>query len=65
MIVSGPKQLMPKYFTQALKSESLHLCDYWKKGGAEMRAVFWNDEVCYKYNEFDGQMTHQDAIDLN
>ena len=30
-----------------------------------MWAVFWIDEVCYRYNAFDGQMTHQDVLDLN
>ena len=35
--MSGPEQRMPKYFTQALKSELLHIsCDYCQKGGAEM-----------------------------
>ena len=57
--VSGPEQGILKIFTQALKSESqLRLL-------AEVcaEAVFWIDEVCYRYNVFDGQMTRQDALD--
>ena len=30
-----------------------------------MWAVFWIDEVCHKYNVFDGQMTRKDVLDLN
>ena len=30
-----------------------------------MWAVFWIDEVSFRYKLFDGQMTHQDVLDLN
>ena len=30
-----------------------------------MWAVFWIDEDCFRYKLFDGQMTHQDVLNLN
>ena len=30
-----------------------------------MSAVFWIDEVCFRYKLFDEQMTRQDVLDLN
>ena len=30
-----------------------------------MWAVFWIDEICFRYKLFDGQMTRQDVLDLN
>ena len=30
-----------------------------------MWAVFWIDEVCFRYKLFDGQMTRQDVLDIN
>ena len=30
-----------------------------------MWAVFWIDEVCFRYKLFDGQMPRQDVLDLN
>ena len=30
-----------------------------------MRAVFWIEEVCFRYKLFDEQMTRQDVLDLN
>ena len=73
MNVSGPEQGLPKYFTQALKSESFKTCqlrllaDVWCRNehANAMRAVFWIDEVCFRYKLFDGQMTRQDVLDLN
>ena len=70
--ISGPEQRMPKDFSQALKSESLHLsCDYWQMAGIEMSRLmpcevfFWIDEVFNRFNIFDGQMPRQVVLDLN
>ena len=72
MNVSGPEQSLPKYFTQALKSESFKTCqlrllaDVWCRNehANAMRALFWIDEACFRYKLFDGQMTRQDILDL-
>ena len=62
--IYGPKQRMPKDFTQALKPESLHLSNcsnYWQKCGAEMSMLtpcelnFEMMKSTYRYNVFGEQ----------
>ena len=64
---------IPKYVTQTLKSESFKtsqlrlLAEVWcqNEHANAICAVFWIDEVCFRYKLFDGQMTRQDVFDLN
>ena len=71
--VSGPEQGIPKYFTQALKSESFSTSQLRllaevscrNEHAKAMLAVFWIDEVCFRYKLFDGQMTRPYVLGLN
>ena len=59
--VSGPEKGIPKYFTQASKSESFKtsqlrlLANVWCRNehGIAMSAVFWIDEVGFRYKLVD------------
>ena len=37
----------------------------WYEHAKAIWAVFWIDEVCYRWNVFDWQMTRQNILDLN
>ena len=71
--VSEPEQGIPKYFTQALKSESFrHLSRvYWQKCGAEMSMLtpcelfFGLMKSATDTNLFDEKMTRHDVLDLH